>query len=994
MVFLTAAISTSLWATGTTGAVGATTYFGVKFRRRVRAWLHYRQLNLRVGHFTSKGKLFYREDADGPLYQAVLKRSKGINPRGELIDPEYDYTELSTSLMSFNESSLVGATPVRRLPRALAPSHLVVLFSDDQVSGVGFRMGENLITARHVLDLTHNLWVQGPRGRIRVEEPPVTPPVSDYEYTGADICYIPLTPGQWADLGVKSMKKNAVSLSAAGLIKLYGADDDGLYESIGPLKVDPSLTKGKGLISYVASTTPGFSGSPIIMRNAGGGESVVGMHVCGDFKGNGVNHGVGASSINLLLKGTGAVPDALTVSDFLGPSKLESAMYYDKQETYWDWVFEREDDRAYEEAEREAEEAEVEELRDLYYGETKLALAPVAPPKPSFNGPGARALRSYNESALNVSSKGGPVESSTHLARFLMGASTERFWSRSINDTPPAPLLRVGPTVKATPELVVSMFTKIAEGNHEPFLLAIDMEYDDLLNCTKDEVMDPFSDFRQYLEHTRKLMKTSDGGRELPDQSGRTFFRETHRTTQSGGGKKRTAPVWLNDETKAFLRGLGVEGEYCRPPNDEASIIRSMENQAARQLGSRAWPSTGAMEPFLVQYLGDAAVSPPTFCPGKDGFDQLYRSFDDSSAGWTRRYRNLTKKSYVSGPHRGELTRIAVARILLRCTMWHRIPSMTPEEMVWLGLRDPTDVFVKDEPHTADKARREMWRLIWNVSLVDSICQAYFNRELNLQQNRDYQGGHPVPHTCGMGHHDDGIKRLGEAIEAAFPDGVVCSSDASGWDMSVSRDGLIFDGLVRAIRTQDPSATAYHNIGTSVCILLDKFVQSAHMICTGTSLWSVDVYGITASGLPDTTTQNSFVRGMGAKLAGCFKALTAGDDLLCDNRLRLPVLTEHGTITKGDVTTANWRKGQPVGFTSHSLVRGPDGQWSAHFENESKALHRLLLSGKTPLPEQIGGVAFAERKDEAQLGRLRAVCDSRGWPVPPQSEWAEDFDLC
>ena len=382
--------------------------------------------------------------------------------------------------------------------------------------------------------------------------------------------------------------------------------------------------------------------------------------------------------------------------------------------------------------------------------------------------------------------------------------------------------------------------------------------------------------------------------------------------------------------------------------------------------------------------------------------EKIFAGFDDTSSGWTRRYRNLSKRTYVA-KHAVALAQLGFGRLLARASMLGSLSSMTPEEMVHLGLRDPVELFVKEEGHSEKKAATETWRLICNVSLADCLVEAYLGNDLNKQQIRDYQAGAVVSHTCGMGHHDEGIDRLGSHIENLFPNGRVVSTDASGWDMSVSRDAIMADATDRSLRVFRSLASrgltqpgCQQAVGTALGLMADKLCMSCHTFVSGNDIWSVEVYGITASGLPDTTTQNSFMRGLGAIIAGTKSAACAGDDLLLSSPLNEAALKGQGTITKEGMTVSNWKLGEPIEFTSHDLERDPAGKWTSTFKNVSKSLHRLLLQFREtpPAADVIGGIAFAMRSSDGQLKQLSALCEFKGWTFPDRSEWAWDGEVC
>lgn len=544
----------------------------------------------------------------------------------------------------------------------------------------------------------------------------------------------------------------------------------------------------------------------------------------------------------------------------------------------------------------------------------------------------------------------------------------------------------------ATPEDIDRLFTKLYQGDHTAFTEATGFTYASLVDAPPSRIQDPFQEFRNYRDHTRSLIDSSKKtGQVMEAGDGKPFFKHIGKAKGGNPKKARVAPLRITDEEKALLKELGVEGEFVFPPNDEKSIQNSMASQAKKQSTHRGLPLMELMLDEWTRALNLDEGEKPELKYGGACLEKVFASFDETSSGWTRRYRNLNKKTYVA-KHAVALAQLGFGRLLARASMLDSLSSMTPEEMVHYGLRDPVELFVKEECHNQKKTSTSTWRLICNISLADCLVQAYLGNGLNKQQIRDYQTGRVVSHTCGMGHHDEGIDRLGSHIENLFPNGRVVSTDASGWDMSVSRDAIMADATRRCL-TVFNSLDSEQAVGTAIAIMADKLITSCHVFVSGKDVWSVEVYGLTASGLPDTTSQNSFMRGLGAIIAGSNSVMCAGDDLLSSSPLNEGNLKVQGTITKEGMEISNWMLGETVSFTSHSLTRSAGGKWSSKFENVSKCFHRLLLTGN-PNSDQLGGVAFAMRNDDTQLHQLRELCKAKGWEFPDKSDWSMDGEVC
>lgn len=157
--------------------------------------------------------------------------------------------------------------------------------------------------------------------------------------------------------------------------------------------------------------------------------------------------------------------------------------------------------------------------------------------------------------------------------------------------------------------------------------------------------------------------------------------------------------------------------------------------------------------------------------------------------GWSTHYfkgtRGVIQKSSWEVE---ELIKIVKVRLWLRCHVHHLLPKMTPEQMICHGLMDPVPMFVKGEGHAAKKQTSKRWRLIWNVSQVDTSIEICNNKTFDKSLILAYQEGALNTAAIGIGHHDQGIARVGETIEMLKSLGKdrCFSSDASGWDLSVS----------------------------------------------------------------------------------------------------------------------------------------------------------------------------------------------------------------
>jgi hypothetical protein len=217
-----------------------------------------------------------------------------------------------------------------------------------------------------------------------------------------------------------------------------------------------------------------------------------------------------------------------------------------------------------------------------------------------------------------------------------------------------------------------------------------------------------------------------------------------------------------------------------------------------------------------------------------------------------------------------------------------------------------------------------------------------------------------------MGHHDDGCADIIDAMLNLLGDtgrrhnGV--STDASGWDISVTRALWMADAFRRA----DAARFGHYPFGWCYALMNLGLVSSAHVIVIGREMYELAWFGVMPSGIPSTSPSNSFQR--------CFVhseatwttegsvglSLSMGDD----NHGKDPTQKAHKEIwaalgviieESGELLELT----DEVAFTSHryNLSTGV-----TTFDNGAKILLRLAYAGHEELTkEQATGIRFAVR---------------------------------
>jgi hypothetical protein len=216
-----------------------------------------------------------------------------------------------------------------------------------------------------------------------------------------------------------------------------------------------------------------------------------------------------------------------------------------------------------------------------------------------------------------------------------------------------------------------------------------------------------------------------------------------------------------------------------------------------------------------------------------------------------------------------------------------------------------------------------------------------------------------------MGHNDEGARTTGRVIESLFRSGKgeIHGSDGSGWDLSVCSDALYFDAVRRISRIRSPTAL------DSALILAEAACNSRHVLAVDGSLFAMPVFGMTASGIPSTSAQNSPMRAAGLLLCGALECHTIGDDELHSGPVNYDLLATTGVITRDEAAFSITDK---VDLTSH-LYHKTTGVWIAEYNNLPKMFARLDLArapGTPPPGDNFQGMLYALRHSPGVVERF------------------------
>jgi hypothetical protein len=566
--------------------------------------------------------------------------------------------------------------------------------------------------------------------------------------------------------------------------------------------------------------------------------------------------------------------------------------------------------------------------------------------------------------------------------RFMPLLARKRYWSNYVGETPPDSL----PARKgcSPDEVALNMARWMREDTPKSAAAGLDA----LTNVGVDAVMalPGMNEFKMYLAaggierlDTLTTMKDRDG-----KVAAKCYGSSRNIHVAPPKTIKHMSPEFVAAAMKCGIDfGNGEGTKFAMPPTGTDALRESLQGQLGEQTADRGWTHFWDLPDFDERYtrgLEDMPRSRAALFDFKERFNTVVDGFDGSkSAGWSANYLAGTKAVWKE-TGRDRLYYLAKCRIALRFACEAELPTMSPARMVELGLKDPAIGTIKYEAHSASKQADKRWRIIWVASMLDSTVQGICHARQNKANIASYQSGQQERVLVGLGHHDEGIERLGDVItRIGLVNGLIWDQDARGWDLSVCRDGLVSNGSVRCMLLDDTLASPEINETTCHMLMHESFCNTSHVLCIGKSLWELQIQGMTSSGAMSTGDQNSDVRQRQAILAGADKAAAQGDDLIGAGDLCPIRMAKCGTLVK-EMTTSD--KDGPVNITSHRFVRRPDGRWTATFNNLDKLMAHVDLRrapGLPPKDDVIRGVMTVLRHTPDAEKTARAIFKELGW---------------
>lgn len=215
-----------------------------------------------------------------------------------------------------------------------------------------------------------------------------------------------------------------------------------------------------------------------------------------------------------------------------------------------------------------------------------------------------------------------------------------------------------------------------------------------------------------------------------------------------------------------------------------------------------------------------------------------------------------------------------------------QVYGKTAVELVEGGYVDPVRIFVKQEPHNIEKIKAGRFRLISSVSIVDQLVERLL---FSLQNKTEIEVWEDIPSKPGIGLTDESLHSVqAQARKMLERGGEIAEADISGWDWSVQSWELLGEAYMR-VKLAGLSSNLPHN-GEPPITYGEPFseIVFARYHCLGLSVFGLsdgELYaqklpGIQLSGSYTTSSSNSRMRVLAARLIGARWAMAMGDDCL------------------------------------------------------------------------------------------------------------------
>jgi len=196
-----------------------------------------------------------------------------------------------------------------------------------------------------------------------------------------------------------------------------------------------------------------------------------------------------------------------------------------------------------------------------------------------------------------------------------------------------------------------------------------------------------------------------------------------------------------------------------------------------------------------------------------------------------------------------------------------------PVELCLMGAASPVRLFVKNEPHSADKIKTGKSRLIAMVPFHIVLTEML---GFSIQNNEEINHWSEVPSKPGIGLADDShIEKMWESVVGELNNGKCAEADVSGYDWSLTDVMFRYDALRRCLLagvTSGPFWNFVHNAHHVLC-------RRVFVLSDG-RMYKQLTPGVMKSGRYVTSSTNSFIRVLLSRSIGSSWCYAMGDDSL------------------------------------------------------------------------------------------------------------------
>lgn len=147
-------------------------------------------------------------------------------------------------------------------------------------------------------------------------------------------------------------------------------------------------------------------------------------------------------------------------------------------------------------------------------------------------------------------------------------------------------------------------------------------------------------------------------------------------------------------------------------------------------------------------------------------FAQLATVRLDRSPGYPFKLHYKTNEEVLDEIGYVRVAEIATARLIIWLLVGSgklTVSGMEPFDFVRFGLKDPSSVFIKDEPHPRRKVIDKRYRCITPVSLIDQLVESVLFTEMStVMKTAKFWNGSAI----GIGFHDEGNQEFQTFLNA------------------------------------------------------------------------------------------------------------------------------------------------------------------------------------------------------------------------------------